>query len=251
MSNMSDVQVGRVFRAVRVRLGKRQRDVADDEGVSRQVISRIECGQLEDVSATALRKIADRLQIRLDTTARWRGGELDRLLNRRHAAVHESALALFAGYPGWHTVSELSFNVWGERGVIDIAAWNQERLALAIDELKSEFVDAAELVRTMDTRRRLAMEIARERDWDPVVIGMWVIVADTRTNRRHLAASRRLLRGAFPADGHAMARWLRDPSESIAGLTFLPVSAVKGGGRRVRRPQVPPSRRPGPQGPPD
>jgi transcriptional regulator with XRE-family HTH domain len=246
---MSDVQVGRVFRAVRVRLRERQQDVADDSGVSRQVISRIECGQLEDVSPTALRKVADRLQIRLDTTARWRGGELDRLLNRRHAAVHESALALIAGYPGWQTVSELSFNVWGERGVIDIAAWNPERRALALDELKSEFVDPGELVRTMDTRRRLATEIARERGWDPVVIGMWVIVADTRTNRRHLAASRRLLRGAFPADGHAMARWLRDPSESIAGLTFLPVPAVTGEGRRVRRSPTEPSRRPEPGGP--
>ncbi|MEW6225298.1 MAG: helix-turn-helix transcriptional regulator [Chloroflexota bacterium] len=246
---MSDVQVGRVFRAVRVRLGKRQQDVAEDAGVSRQVISRIECGQLQDVSAAALRKAADRLQIRLDTTARWRGGELDRLLNRRHAAVHESALALFAGYPGWQTVSELSFNVWGERGVIDIAAWYPERRALALDELKSEFVDPGELVRTMDTRRRLAVEIARERGWDPLLIGMWVIVADTRTNRRHLAASRRLLRGAFPADGHAMAKWLRDPTESIAGLAFLRVPAVTGGGRRVRRPSGEPKRRPEPGAP--
>lgn len=232
---MSDVHVGRVFRAVRIHLGRRQQDVADESGVSRQVVSRIECGRLDDVSVSALRKVADKLQIRLDTTARWRGGELDRLLNRRHAALHEAALGMFARLPGWQVVSELSFNVWGERGVIDLAAWNPERRALALDELKSEFVDPGELVGTMDRRRRLAAEIARSRGWDPAIVGMWVIAADTRTNRRHLAASRRLLRGAFPADGHAMAKWLRNPVGPIAGLAFLPVPRVTGEGRRVRR----------------
>lgn len=104
---MSDVHVGRVFRAVRIHLGRRQQDVADESGVSRQVVSRIECGRLDDVSVSALRKVADKLQIRLDTTARWRGGELDRLLNRRHAALHEAALGMFARLPGWQVVSEL------------------------------------------------------------------------------------------------------------------------------------------------
>ncbi|MHB8891797.1 MAG: helix-turn-helix domain-containing protein [Candidatus Limnocylindrales bacterium] len=232
---MSDVQVGRVFRAVRLRLAKRQQDVADEAGVSRQVVSRVECGHLEQVSPAALRTIARVLGIRLDLTARWRGGDLDRMLNRRHAALHEAALGMFAGYPGWQVVPEVSFNVWGERGIVDLVGWNEEHRALALGELKSEFVDPGELVGTMDRRQRLAAAIVESRGWKPLVVGMWVIAADTRTNRRHLAASSRLLRGAFPADGHAMARWLTKPTASIAGLSFVSVPRVAGEGRRVRR----------------
>jgi hypothetical protein len=152
-------------------------------------VSRIECGHLERVSQAALRAVADELEIRLELVARWRGGELDRLLNRRHAVLHEAALALFAGHPDWQVVSELSFNIWGERGVIDLAAWNQDHRALVLGELKSEFVDPGELVGTMDRRQRLALQIAASRGWDPAVVGTWVIAADSRTNRRHLAAS--------------------------------------------------------------
>lgn len=230
---MNDASVGRTFRAVRHRLGKRQVDVADDAGVSRQVVSRIECGRLDEVSLTALRAIANELEIRIDFTVRWRGGELDRLLNRRHAAMHEAALAMYAAQPGWQVVSELSFNVWGERGIIDLAAWNEDRRALVLNELKSEFVDPGELVGTMDRRKRLALEIARSRGWNPVVVAVWVIVEDTRMNRRHLGLSRRLLRGAFPADGHAMRQWLRDPGLPIAGLSFITCAHQAGTSQRV------------------
>ena len=231
---MTNAQIGRVFRAVRHRMRHRQQDVAERAHVSRQLVSRIERGRLDEVSTVALRAVADALEIRLETTARWRGGDLDRLLNRRHAAMHEAALALFERRAGWTTVSELSFNVWGERGVIDLAAWHEERHALVINELKSEFVDPGELVGTMDRRRRLAVEIARSRGWEPAVIALWVIVEDTRTNRRHLAASRRLLRGAFPADGHAMLRWLDDPAGPIAGPSFLSPARLAVARQRVR-----------------
>lgn len=231
---MNDVVVGRAFRAVRHRLGKRQEDVADAARVSRQIVSRIELGRVDEVSVTALRAVATALDIRLDFSARWRGGELDRLVNRRHAAMHEAALALFEGHPEWQVRSEVSFNVWGERGVIDLVAWHPERRALALNELKGEFVDPGGLVGTMDRRKRLALAIARSQGWEPLVVGMWVLAEDTRTNRRHLAASRRLLRGAFPADGHAMRRWLRDPSAPIAGLSFLPSARPAGTGQRVR-----------------
>ncbi len=242
LAPMSDVQVGRVFRAVRLRLGRRQQDVADEAGVSRQVVSRVDCGHLEQVSTAALRAIARVLGIHLDLIARWRGGDLDRMLNRRHAALHEAALGILAGYPGWQFVPEVSFNVWGERGVIDLVGWNEEHRALALGELKSEFVDPGELVGTMDKRRRLAAAIVESRGWKPLTVGTWVIAADTRTNRRLLAASHRLLRSAFPADGHAMTRWLTKPTASISGLSFVSVPRVAGEGKRVRRHRARPRR---------
>ncbi len=231
---MDDVAVGRMVRAVRHRLGRRQQDIADAAGVSRQVVSRIERGRIDEVSITALRAVARRLEMRIDFAVRWRGGELDRLVNRRHAAMHEAALAMFAGRDGWQVVSELSFNEWGERGIIDLVGWHAGHRALAIIELKSAIVDPGELVGTMDRRRRLGQPIARSRGWDPEAIGIWVLVDDTRTNRRHLAASRRLLRGAFPADGHELRRWLSTPSAPIAGLAFLTSDQSMDTSQRVR-----------------
>jgi hypothetical protein len=38
-----------------------------------------------------LRRIAEALEMRVDVTVRWRAGELDRLLNARHSALHELA----------------------------------------------------------------------------------------------------------------------------------------------------------------
>ena len=41
---------------------------------------------------------------------------------------------------------EVSFSIYGERGVIDILAWHPGRRALLIIELKTDIVDVNELV---------------------------------------------------------------------------------------------------------
>jgi transcriptional regulator with XRE-family HTH domain len=243
---MSDVRIGTRFRAVRRRLGLRQVDVARRARVSPSLVSRIERGQLGALTLDRARRVADVLEIRLELVATWRGGELERLVNARHAALHDVAHALFEALTGWETTAEVSFAVFGERGVIDILAWHAPTRTLVIVELKTELVDPQELVGTMDRRRRLAHRIVEERGWRPERVATWVILADTRTNRRHVARHRRLLRGAFPADGHGMRAWLRNPSRPIDALSFLPypkealVSQDARGPRRVRRRRIGP-----------
>jgi hypothetical protein len=61
-----------------------------------------------------------------------------------------------------------------------------------------------------------------------------VVVADGRSARRRLADHRATLRGAFPADGHAMEHWLRDPSGDVSALSFLPIPSLVRNGRRDR-----------------
>ena len=234
---MTDAQVGRVFRAVRHRLRMRQEDVGRRARVSRQVVSRIERGRLEEVSVRSLRRIGDALGVDTSLLARWRGGELDRLLNARHAGMHESALAFLDRFDGWTFVSEASFAIRGERGIVDLLGWHPERRALLIGEWKSDIVDPGELVGTMDKRERLAREIAATHGWEPQVIGLWVAVEEGRTNRRHLARSRRLLRGAFPRDGRALRAWLGDPASPIRALSFLPSARQASPRHRVRRPR--------------
>ena len=80
--------------------------------------------------------------------------------------MHESVAGFLLGLTGWTFASEVSFSIWGERGVIDILAWHEPSRSLLVIELKTALVDVNELVGNMDRKRRLAAVVARERGWD-------------------------------------------------------------------------------------
>ena len=201
----------------------------------------MERGHLGSHSIDTIRKVAAALDIRVDLMARWRAGDLDRLLNSRHSALHESVARMFRTHlPAWILAPEVSFAIYGERGVIDILAWHPGRRALLVIELKTDLADMNELVGTFDRKRRLARQIALERGWDPVSVSGWLIVVGNRTNRRRVAAHEAMLRAAFPDDGRAIRRWLRDPVTTVSGLSFWSVRSGQTTGqgaaptRRVR-----------------
>lgn len=233
---MEDARVGAAFRAVRIRRGLRQADVAARARVSRATVGRVERGHLDTLSLATLRRMASALEIRVDVQPRWRAGDLDRLLNARHSGLHEVVASMFATeLPGWVLAPEVSFAVFGERGVIDIVAWHPERRELLIIELKTDISDVNELVGTVDRKRRLATRVARDRGWDPIEVGVWVIVADGRTNRRRIDAHRTMLRAAFPSDGRAIRSWLLGATRRgpIAALSmWIPDGADDHPGRR-------------------
>jgi transcriptional regulator with XRE-family HTH domain len=247
---MDDMRIGAAFRAVRVRRRWRQTDVAARAGVSRGLISLIERGHLGSVTLATLRRVAAVHEIRLDTYARWRGAALDRLLGARHSLLHEAVAAWLATIPGWRTAPEVSFAVYGERGVIDILAFHEATTALLVIELKTSIADVNELIGSVDRKRRLAARIARERGWQPRWVSTWVIVSRDRTNQRRIAAHLTMLRAAFPADGRAVRAWLRRPgSGPIHALSTWsdasPGSTSPGQGQRVRvRPVTGDRRRP-------
>jgi transcriptional regulator with XRE-family HTH domain len=235
---MDDAKLGAVFRAVRMRRGARQVDVARRARVSPSVISRFERGHLDSLSLSTLRRIAGALDIRIEIRAFSRGGDLDRLVNARHSALHESIARSFASLDGWRIHPEVTFAVAGERGVIDILAIHRERRIVLVIELKTEIVDVNELVGTFDRKLRLALRVAAERDWiagPGWVVAGWVMVADSRTNRRRLQAHAAMLRAAFPADGRTIGPWLARPSGPIRALGFRVVEGSGSTRRRVRR----------------
>ena len=230
---------------MRIRRGWRQVDLAARAGVSQGLVSRIERGHFEGVTLDALRRVAAALDIRIDVIARWRAGDLDRMLNRAHSALHEAVARRFGTLPGWVSEPEVSFAIFAERGVIDILAWHPKRRALLVIELTTEIVDVNELVGTLDRKVRLAPRVARERGWvgagdGGVTVSSWLIVADTRTNRRRVAAHAAMLRSRYPVDGRTVVGWLADPDRRIAALSYWTMSAdgaasVAGRGtRRVR-----------------
>ena len=238
-------RVGAAIRAVRRRRGLRQSDLARVAGVSPSTVSRIERGHLASCTFLTADRVVSTLDIRLDLVPRWRGGELDRLLNAGHSAMHELIARRLSAVPGWRFAPEASFSVYGERGVIDVLAWHEVRRALLVVELKTAIVDVQDLLATMDRRRRLAVRIGKERGWatNGATTSAWVVIADTRTNRARLAAHSAVLRAAFPSDGRTIHGWLADPRAPLAALSFMqivrPENATFGrsGPDRVRRNQ--------------
>ncbi len=242
---MDDVRLGSGFRAARIRRGWRQQDVAEHAGLGRSTVARIELGRMEGVTFASLRAIARVLELQVSVSARWRGSELDRLIDAAHASMHDEVGRLLER-AGWTAAHEVSYSVFGERGVIDILAWHERTASILVVELKTLLVDISDLLGSMDRRRRLALRIADERGWRAGTVGSWVVLAATSTNHRRAEAHLPTLRSAFPATGPQMGRWLRSPSGRIDGLSFLAYvhqGSTTGGRLRVRRSPGAPTRR--------
>jgi transcriptional regulator with XRE-family HTH domain len=221
---MDDVRVGRAVRAVRIRRGMRQRDVASAAGVTQTTVSRLERGELGGMTVERIRAIGAAVGVLIDITPRWQGGELDRLLGARHSTMHEQVARRLRSLPDWIVAPEVTFSIYGERGAIDVLAWHGATRTLLVIELKTEIVDVQELLGTLDRKRRLAPAIVRERGWDPRFVATWVIVAEGRTNRRRVDAHAAVLRAALPDDGRRIGPWLAAPRGTVAALSFWPRS---------------------------
>jgi transcriptional regulator with XRE-family HTH domain len=236
---MDGSRTGRGLRAIRIRLRLRQADVAARAKVPRAAVARIERGDLDGVRLGQLRAVAIALRADLDLVLRWEGTELDRLLNAGHSAMHELVVGILVA-AGWEVVPERSFSVWGERGVIDILAWHAATRMLLVVELKTEIVEVQRLIGTVDRYRRLAPATVRDLDWEPISVGVWVVVAESATNRRRLGEHVQVLRAAFPSDGRTVSGWLRNPSGPLRALSFLADArlanrtAARSSRRRVR-----------------
>jgi transcriptional regulator with XRE-family HTH domain len=239
---MDDQRFGSVLRTVRQRRDWRQGDLAARAGVSQSTISRVERGHVGSVSIDTLRSIASVVDVRVELLPRWRAGDLERLLSARHSQLHESVARGLSRHTGWVLAPEVSFSIYGERGVIDLVAWNAEHRALLFIELKTDIVDVNELLGTFDRKVRLGRRIAEQRGWDPLAVSGWIIVAASRTNRQRIAAHGRMLRSALPHDGRTMGAWLRRPTARVSALSIWPSAPserARGGLAPVRRVRTP------------
>ena len=217
---MDDRTVGLVIRALRRRRGWRQVDLATHAGVSQSTVSRIERGWFEDLSLRTVRSVSSALEARVHLAPRWRGAELDRLLDEDHAAVVASVARQLESL-GWQALLEVTYAHYGERGSIDVLGLQPSLKAVAVIEIKTDIASTEELGRKIDEKARLAPEIVRARvGWVPAVVGRLVVMPDTMRLRR-LVERHEVLKRMFPSDGRAVRRWLRDPRESVAGLWFL------------------------------
>ena len=238
--SMNGIRLGRLVRAVRVRKRMTQRAVSRLAGVSPTTISRLERGWISSLTLRTVERIATALEIQVDITGRWRGADGDRLVNAGHAALHEAIAQRFAVLREWVTFPEVSFSVYGERGVIDLLAYHAASGCLLVIELKTALVDPSALMGPSIGYRRLAARHARDHGWTVRSVSVWVLMHDTPTNHRHVAQHVSVLRAAFPMDGRGVRRWLRRPDGPIRALSFMAIAGATGAApARVRPPRRP------------
>jgi len=205
---------------LRHRRGWRQADLAALAGVSQDVVSLIERGRLDLVSLEKIRRIALELDAEFVLQLRWRGGDLDRLLDEGHASMVGRTAGLLRSL-GWEVGAEVSYSIYGERGSIDLLAWHEASRTLLVIEVKTELVSLEETLRKHDEKARLARRVAEEQlGWRPRAVGRLLILPDHITARRRVARHAAVLEVAYPARGSAVRAWLRGPEPQMSGLIF-------------------------------
>ena len=235
-------RIGRAIRAIRLRKGWRQQDLAIRSGVSRSLISNVECGHLGVADFAKLERICLALGADLDVRVRWQGEGLDRLLDEGHAAIVQRVVTLL-GVHAWRTWLEATFSIYGERGSIDVLGWHDATRTLPIVEVKSIIADAQGTLAPLDRKVRLGARIARERGLDAAVVARLLVIADHAVNRRRAARFDALFAAALPDRRATVRQWLAKPAGPLAGLIFLSDSTQSGIRRqRVGRCRVNPSR---------
>lgn len=225
------LRIGRSLRAIRIRLGLRQADVAERAGVSRSFISKLERGQFRGTDIARVEAVCQALGADLDVRVRWRGEALDRLLDEAHAALVSRAVSMLEA-AGWHVRLEVTFSHFGERGSIDVFAWHPPTASLLVVEVKSVVADAQGTLAPLDRKVRLAPTIAADLGLHPDSVSRLLVVEDGATSRRRVARFDPLFAAALPVRGWAVRRWIAVPIGSLNGLQFLS-SATPGSTRRV------------------
>jgi transcriptional regulator with XRE-family HTH domain len=251
MRHVDDRRVGLIVRMLRRRRGWRQHDLAAHSGLSQSFVSQLERGHVDRVSLVDLRRVLGALDARGALEVRWRGGEVDRLLDEDHAGMAGEIVASLTGF-GWSSAVEVTYASYGERGSIDVLAYRPDSRSLLVVELKTELTSLEETLRRLDQKVRLGPSIAIERlGWMAASASRLLILPESTTTRRRLTMHAAVLEAALPTRGVELRRWLKSPVGTCAGIGLLPPSRRGGGKRahggphRVRVPEATqPSRRP-------
>jgi transcriptional regulator with XRE-family HTH domain len=218
---MDVVRFGGDVRLLRKRRGWTQQRLASEATVSRCVITEIEAGRGDRITAERLIRVVAALGGYLSIRIQYQGEGLDRLRDQRHAALVDRMIDRLRR-DGWEVATEVSFNTFGERGSIDVLAFEPTSGALLVIEVKTVVPDIGGMLATLDRKFRLAREIAEARGWRVRTVGRLLVLAEGTTNRRRVEQHAATFGNAFPSRNVEINRWLQAPSGTFSGLLFLP-----------------------------
>jgi transcriptional regulator with XRE-family HTH domain len=207
LGNMPRRWIGRNVRLLRRRRGWRQRDLAAAAGLSQPTVSRIERDLLDKVTFHAIVACVGALNAHLRLDLFHDGEQVTALRDAEHAAIQDWLASTLASW-AWETTVEVSFNHYGDRGRIDVLAFDRASRVLLVAEVKSRIDDAQETVGRIDVKARVAPELGRARGWLPSVVVTALIVGEDRTSRRRVVEHPALF-ARFPLRGRGAIAWLR------------------------------------------
>ena len=218
-----------------------RRTSAEAADVSRGVVARIEQGHADRVTVATLERVAAALDARSSCRLGWNGEGLDRLLDADHAAIVEQVVRDLLRATGWVVATEVSFNVYGERGSIDVLAFHPPTRVVLVVEVKSVVPDIQATLATLDRKVRLALGIARERGWSGGrgVSDSW----SSATTEPRDAGSRSMPRRSaarFPIEPRVIRRWLHGPGSDVPASRasgFCQVELTRSRGSAFGRPR--------------
>jgi len=243
---MNDLRLGEIVRTVRRRRGLRQCDVAAAAGVGRWAVSEVECGRLDTLPLGTIRRVCTSLEIGIPFAPRWRGVELPRLLDSRHAAIVNLVVDRLTA-AGWECVVEYTFQHYGERGAIDVLGWRACSRALLLVEVKSDLDDLQDMFSALDRKMRLAPRlVAADRGWRAATLGLVVAMPECSTSRYQVARHPAVFASALPGRNLEVRRWIDDPAvagplrgvwflQSAGAVSTMEARSAGGGSRRVRK----------------
>ena len=189
---------------------------------------------MEGLAVRILRAVFGALDARILIEPRWRGAELDRLIDSEHARIvnHLAGRLESAGYTA---TMEVTYAIGGERGSIDVLGLDPVRRAVLVCEVKTDIAAAETVGRKLDEKRRLALRIVVERfGWTPAAIGVALVMPESPRLRRLLAGPAASLARMFPVASRTVRAWLRNPVGSVAATWFLSDISPRSAGR-IRR----------------
>jgi DNA-binding Xre family transcriptional regulator len=210
------------MRALRLRRHWTQDQLARRASISRSAVARVEQGRGDRATVATLDRIAAALGARVMCRLLWQGEGLDRLLDADHAATVEQVVRVLT-LAGWLVATEVSFNVYGERGSIDVLAFHPTSRVLLVVEVKSVVPDVQATLVTLDRKERLAFEIALVRGWQGVAVARLLVIRESRTARRRIEEHAATFGTMFPDRIGRIRSWLKEPDarHPLQGLWFL------------------------------
>jgi transcriptional regulator with XRE-family HTH domain len=214
-------QLAQVVRTLRHRASWTQAELGRHASVSRGPVQRLEAGRGADLTGRCVEQILDALGARMELLVRWRGAEIDRLLDEGHARLVAEIVRRLER-TGWIAQVEVSFAEFGDRGSIDVLAWHAATATLLVVEVKTELGSVEGLLRPLDVKVRWAAKVARTRfGWQAGRVGRLVVFPGDSTVRRQVERHAAVFDAALPARSHEAAAWLRDPRGTIRAIWFL------------------------------
>ena len=185
------------------------------------MVSRCERGGVTGVTLPGVECITAALGASVHLQVRWRGEQLERLIDAAHASLQE-ATATLLGNGGWLVRPEASFNLYGDRGRVEILAFHPRANAALVVEVKSAIGDLQETIGRLDVKARIGLRLARTQGWTGAKhVVPCLVIADRRAARRIVDAHAALFR-RYDLRGRAAGAWTRRPTHPApAGLLWF------------------------------